>query len=94
MIRGSLYADSDSLRGLDVRMTSAYLGQGGKPQPYLNLDLGRANLILYIAPEDLTRLAGMLRLTAENIEAIIGAPSEKATESISHRIPSPVASAA
>jgi hypothetical protein len=65
-MRGSFY----------LRMTS---GQYASPQPYIELNLGKTDLTIYLAPEDLTRVASMLRLAAENIEALIGAHSEKET---------------
>ena len=91
MIRGTLYAESDSLEGVDLRYLHSCTDKDGKPYPYLNLDLGRTNLTLYLAPEDLPRIAGMLRLAAENIEALIGAPDEKA-KPILHLVQKPLAS--
>jgi hypothetical protein len=87
-MRGSLYTESDELRNLNVRMTS---GKYHTPEPFMHLELKGTDFTMYLAPEDLTRIAGMLRLAAENIEALIGATDEKAT-SILHLVPNPLAS--
>jgi hypothetical protein len=68
MIRGSLYTESDDLKNVWLRLTS---GKYALPEPYLLLDLKRTDLTIYLAPEDLPRIAGMLRLAAEKIEALI-----------------------
>jgi hypothetical protein len=68
-MRGSLYADSDEIRNLTVRLTS---GKYHTPEPFIELELKRTNFTIYLAPEDLPRIAGMLRLAAENIEALNG----------------------
>jgi hypothetical protein len=74
-MRGSIYTDSDELKSLNVRMTS---GKYHTPEPFVQLELKGTDFTMYLAPEDLPRIAGMLRLAAENIEALIGTPNEKA----------------
>jgi hypothetical protein len=71
MIRGTLYTESDDLKNVGLRLTS---GKYGSPEPYLLFELKRIDLTLYLAPEDLPRIAGMLRLAAENIDALNGIP--------------------
>lgn len=88
MIRGSLYTESDDLKKVSMQLTS---GKHGSPEPYLLLELKSTDFTIYLAPEDLSRIAGMLRLAAENIEALIGASDEKA-KPILHLVPSTSAS--
>jgi hypothetical protein len=88
MIRGSLYLESDDLKNVGLRLTS---GKYSTPEPYLLLDLKRTDLTIYLAPEDLPRIAGMLRLAAENMESLIGNTDEKA-KPILHLVPKPLTS--
>ena len=65
MMRGSLFAESEDVKSIAMHHTRH------DHLPYLDIDFGGSDLFIHLDPKDLTRIACLLRLAAESIEAII-----------------------